>query len=720
MSDKELATSGQVNSSSNAEQLKKIIDNNMFVDDVEFVEATQYDKASRTVSPVLFPRIPAEAIEVQADVASMLPISINDEDNVSLISAASSVCSILHKKDKVGKKKRKIADDVGFEFDDDPPFQASHDIEDIIDIKALGARIVSNSNKIDEMRQKSGKLQGKISGDMKKMLKQIKAAAYSLMSRVTCDSPAGNVRKTCARVAVENEKLTNEVAKLRAQVDKSPSFDEAARKVPVIRSVVPVSEDDRMYIKPSTSKTNGDNFLKPLPKRVSENISVNKDLTALDEERIVERVTTNVVKAIQGMLNSNEVRKSQKPRKSNDDRPFSTGNTYRNALSSRDSSVSRHSESREKSPSVRFYNGQEYQSSDEEFSPLPTPKNQWKDVQKTKGVQQKMNLKNKKKEVNKNTQVSQRMANYNEGNEAQRSRPAVRQQGKDNARVSSRSRSRSTSASRRDRIDKRRPPRAAVVAIGKTDETLSYADIMRKARTNISLTQLGINKSKVRFAKTGDVLVEVYGDNKRRKADQLANKLSSLMEGIRVRRPEKQGTLRIYGFHNSVNEGDIKDCICREADCPRTDLKIGARIRNRNGLYSTTVRCPLGTAINLSKLRRIRLGWSYVSLVLLRARALRCFRCFELGHVNTKCTSPNDRSGICFRCSMFGHKAFECSADYFCIVCAEKRLNSDHAIGSARCGVNGDNAGVDLCEFPHNSVANFVPNRSNDGTGMSN
>lgn len=79
---------------------------------------------------------------------------------------------------------------------------------------------------------------------------------------------------------------------------------------------------------------------------------------------------------------------------------------------------------------------------------------------------------------------------------------------------------------------RRKPPRAAVVAIGRTSEEISYAEILRKARTDISLSQLGIEKSKVRLAKSGDVLIEVYGEGKKDKAGRLANRLANLTKSI--------------------------------------------------------------------------------------------------------------------------------------------------------------------------------------------
>lgn len=203
----------------------------------------------------------------------------------------------------------------------------------------------------------------------------------------------------------------------------------------------------------------------------------------------------------------------------------------------------------------------------------------------------------------------------------------------------SRSRSRSRSNEMRNRVQRRKPPRAAVVAIGRTSEDVSYADILRKARSDIFLSQMGIEKSKVRLAKSGDVLIEIYGEDKKEKTHRLANRLVNLTEGIQVRRLEKHGTLRIYGFDASINEDDIKECLSIAGDCPTTEFRMGTRIKAFNGLYSTTVRCPLETAIAISKLEKVKLGWTSVSVILLKARPQRCFKRLELGHINAVCTS---------------------------------------------------------------------------------
>lgn len=72
----------------------------------------------------------------------------------------------------------------------------------------------------------------------------------------------------------------------------------------------------------------------------------------------------------------------------------------------------------------------------------------------------------------------------------------------------------------------RRIPRSSVINLKRSSEKVSYADMLRKARENISLAEMGIEKTRIRYATTGNVLIEVYGENNNLKADKLAKKLN--------------------------------------------------------------------------------------------------------------------------------------------------------------------------------------------------
>ncbi|XP_053989833.1 uncharacterized protein LOC128882277 [Hylaeus volcanicus] len=82
---------------------------------------------------------------------------------------------------------------------------------------------------------------------------------------------------------------------------------------------------------------------------------------------------------------------------------------------------------------------------------------------------------------------------------------------------------------------------------------------------------------------------------------------------------------------------------------------------------------------------RLLVGWSSARVEALPARALRCFRCLELGHVRQKCPLEADRGDRCYRCAGAGQRARECTAPMRCPVCADLGRPADHRLGAKKC-----------------------------------
>ncbi|XP_053989399.1 protein lin-28 homolog B-like [Hylaeus volcanicus] len=82
---------------------------------------------------------------------------------------------------------------------------------------------------------------------------------------------------------------------------------------------------------------------------------------------------------------------------------------------------------------------------------------------------------------------------------------------------------------------------------------------------------------------------------------------------------------------------------------------------------------------------RLLVGWSSARVEALPARALRYFRCLELGHVRQKCPLEADRGDRCYRCAGAGHWARECTAPLRCPVCADLGRPADHRLGAKKC-----------------------------------
>lgn len=212
---------------------------------------------------------------------------------------------------------------------------------------------------------------------------------------------------------------------------------------------------------------------------------------------------------------------------------------------------------------------------------------------------------------------------------------------------------------------------------------------MRKAREKISLTGLGIEQTRIRRAINGGILVEIMGPDGKDKANALATRLKEVLTEVDavVSRPTVKGELRIIGIDDSVICEEVREAVASIGGCDLEEIRTGDMREMPNGLYTIWVQCPLAAAIRVGKEGRIRIGWTIARAELLRARPLQCYRCWEYGHVKSRCRSSNDRSAACYRCGGSGHMARQCTTVPRCVVCHDKGRDGKHRMGSAACAV---------------------------------
>lgn len=185
---------------------------------------------------------------------------------------------------------------------------------------------------------------------------------------------------------------------------------------------------------------------------------------------------------------------------------------------------------------------------------------------------------------------------------------------------------------------------------------------------------------------SGNLIIEIAGPDNHLKADKLADKLKSTLAGeATVIRPTKTGELLLRGIDESITADEVITSISNLGGCTLDQIKLGSLKIMRNGLGTVWARCPLEAAIKLAELGPIRLGWTCISVELLQARKLQCFKCMEFGHVKTKCTNEIDRSTLCYKCGQNGHIARDCIEPPSCVLCREKGYDSKHRIGSSTC-----------------------------------
>jgi len=233
---------------------------------------------------------------------------------------------------------------------------------------------------------------------------------------------------------------------------------------------------------------------------------------------------------------------------------------------------------------------------------------------------------------------------------------------------------------------RRRPPKTVVIAIKGEKEGFSYADALKKARTEISLKEIGIGVTKIRKATNGGIIIEIPGAENKDKANLLVQKLKQVLPAeTKITRPSIKGELRVVGFDESVSAEEIKETIAADCECDFDEISVNDIMPMRNGLYMTWIRCPLAAAAKIANNGRIKIGWSLVRAELLEARPKQCYKCWEFGHTKGVCRSDIDRSALCFKCGKKGHSYKDCKNELHCILCAQEGGEANHRIGSFRC-----------------------------------
>lgn len=238
------------------------------------------------------------------------------------------------------------------------------------------------------------------------------------------------------------------------------------------------------------------------------------------------------------------------------------------------------------------------------------------------------------------------------------------------------------------KLVKRKTPKTAAVSIkGDVKSGFSYAEVLRKARTQIDMDELEITAPKIRKGLNGATIIEIAGPECQNKARLLADKLQEVLreDKAAITTPTIKGQLRIVGLDESVGKEEIGWKIAEEGKCEIKEIRIGEIRRTRRGMGTVWLQCPLGAAITIADKKKIKIGWSIAGVTLLKARPLQCYRCWHYGHVKDNCRSPTDRSKCCFQCGQDDHGVKACKNSIKCMVCADLGLEHSHRLGSVKC-----------------------------------
>lgn len=220
-------------------------------------------------------------------------------------------------------------------------------------------------------------------------------------------------------------------------------------------------------------------------------------------------------------------------------------------------------------------------------------------------------------------------------------------------------------------------PEAIVI---KTNGETSYADILRKVKTDHNLKDLGEKVFRIRRTQKGEMLLEL--NHETLSASYKANLELALGSDASVRAISQETTLIIKHLDEIATEEDICTGVSTLLEGAIPTIKWIAK--GYSGTQTAGISLPNAAAKKLLEQKKIKIGWS-VCTVKEYVQPKRCFKCMGFSH-NAKDCKGVDRSKRCRKCGDEGHFANTCNKDLNCMLCSDAHLQPrNHACGSSRC-----------------------------------
>lgn len=233
----------------------------------------------------------------------------------------------------------------------------------------------------------------------------------------------------------------------------------------------------------------------------------------------------------------------------------------------------------------------------------------------------------------------------------------------------------------------KKPTRTDAMFISRKGET-TYADILRKIKTDPNLQDLGESVSRIRRTQKGDLLLEIKASSKDtvEKFHEMVEQSIGSQAEIRTHKQEVRIEVR------DMDEVTTKEEICTALinqfganDIKETDIK--SLRRSYGDTQSAVVSLPIGIGRKALMVGKIRIGW-VICRIREQVTLKKCYRCLEFGHFASKCTNTQDRSNMCRRCGETGHIAKNCTNKPECMLCKHLEYTDvNHVAGSGRCMV---------------------------------
>lgn len=232
---------------------------------------------------------------------------------------------------------------------------------------------------------------------------------------------------------------------------------------------------------------------------------------------------------------------------------------------------------------------------------------------------------------------------------------------------------------------KKRSQRPDALVI-KSCSDMSYADILKKVKSDGKLNNLGENVKSIRKTEKGELLVELN-----RADHENLHQFQEVMKEVlgndaNVRSLTHEVVLQIKDIDEVTSKEEIIDALRKFSDNMKNlQCDVLKALRPAYGSTQTaTISLNAHLANKLLDAGKIKIGW-VVCRIRQKITPKKCFKCLDFGHIAVNCKSSNDFSKCCIKCGEAGHKIQNCTKAPKCLLCTNGKQIANHITGSMIC-----------------------------------
>lgn len=218
------------------------------------------------------------------------------------------------------------------------------------------------------------------------------------------------------------------------------------------------------------------------------------------------------------------------------------------------------------------------------------------------------------------------------------------------------------------------------IMVVKANEGVSYADMVKDIKRNVSPQEMGIIVNKFEKTRNGDVRIaftEKEKDSKARLSKRINEKVSTASKVSLIQRTKG---IVILDVEDDIDQKEVIERLATVLSVTNSDIRLNDFRPTHRGTKMVTAYLPIPAATSAIQMKRLKLGWT-MCRIKEKVDPAFCSKCQSFGHSTISCTGSSKEKIICMRCGDQNHMTRDCKNDEFCFTCNE----AGHRANSMNC-----------------------------------